>query len=297
MVAYSKEQVKESADIDEDEISQDGLRDGERQGPRLVSQRTLVSLTFDDGSSGQYTVRSMLARHSMHATFYINSGTVGAPGIMTWDEISNLAADGNEIGGHTLDHVKLPSVGAREAQRQIAHDRQALLARGFTVTDFAYPFGDWNARIASIVRKCGYSSARRAWGLCPVSDPVVNGAGTASAVEKRPLQDLWATRTVGIRAWHSLAEIKSTITRAEAAGGGWVTLVFHRVCDDVDREGYSVRPDVLAGLLAWLERRAASGTQVRTVQDAVSEMAGAFALRRRRLRVPFAADRDLAVAS
>jgi peptidoglycan/xylan/chitin deacetylase (PgdA/CDA1 family) len=271
------------------------VRGGERQVPRLVAQPTLVSLTFDDGSSGQYTVRSMLARHSMRATFYINSGTVGAPGIMTWDEISNLAADGNEIGGHTLDHIKLTSVSAREARRQIAHDRRALLARGFTVTNFAYPFGDYNARIASIVRKCGYNSARRAWGLCPVSDPVVNDGGTPSAVETPPLQDLWATRTVGIRAWHSLAEIKSTVTRAEAAGGGWVTLVFHRVSDDVDREGYSVRPHVFAGLLAWLEHRAATGTEVRTVQDAVSEMAGAVVLRRRRLS-PFA-DRDVAVAS
>jgi peptidoglycan/xylan/chitin deacetylase (PgdA/CDA1 family) len=52
-----------------------------------------------------------------------------------------VAADGNEIGGHTIDHVKLTTVSASEARRQIGDDRQALIDHGFTVTDFAYPHG------------------------------------------------------------------------------------------------------------------------------------------------------------
>ena len=42
----------------------------------------------------------------MHGTFYLNSGRLGTNSYyMTWDQIADLAADGNEIGGHTVDHT------------------------------------------------------------------------------------------------------------------------------------------------------------------------------------------------
>ena len=127
-----------------------------------------ISLTFDDGSSDQYALRSILIEHSMRATFYISSGAVGMPGYMSWDQLAELAADGNEIGGHTVDHLKLTTLSASEATRQIADDRQALMRHGLTVTNFAYPYGDHNPAVEAIVQASGYSSARRAWGLSPI---------------------------------------------------------------------------------------------------------------------------------
>jgi peptidoglycan/xylan/chitin deacetylase (PgdA/CDA1 family) len=128
---------------------------------------TIVSLTFDDGTADQYAARTMLAQNSLDATFYVNSNNIGtSSSFLTWDQLSDLAADGNEIGGHTLDHVDLTTVTTAEATRQVCDDRQALGSHGFAVTDFAYPFGASNSSVESIVRGCGYQSARRAWGLC-----------------------------------------------------------------------------------------------------------------------------------
>ena len=77
---------------------------------------TIVSLTFDDGTADQYAARTMLAQHSLHATFYVNSNNIEATtNFLTWDQLAGLAADGNEIGGHTLDHVDLTSVTSTEA--------------------------------------------------------------------------------------------------------------------------------------------------------------------------------------
>ena len=94
--------------------------------PNAAAARpTVVTLTFDDNSADQYVVRSTLAEHSLHATFFVNSNHVeSSPSYLTWSQLSDLAADGNEIGGHTLDHVDLTSVGATEAQRQVCDDRQ-----------------------------------------------------------------------------------------------------------------------------------------------------------------------------
>jgi peptidoglycan/xylan/chitin deacetylase (PgdA/CDA1 family) len=263
----------------------------------LTGEPTLVSLTFDDASGDQYAVRPLLAAHAMRASFYVNSGRVGTPDVMTWDELANLAADGHEIGGHTLDHVKLTSVSRWEARRQISRDREALIARGFRVASFAYPYGDYNPKIESIVRKCGYITARRSWGLRPIS--AMGAESTTPVLESCPPQDLWATRTLqSIRTWHSLADIVATITRAEAGGVGWVTLVFHHVCDRAaDQNGYSVDLDTLAALLDWLDRRAAYGTYVRTVQEVVTEMRGAVRFRARDRRWDLAAEADIAVGS
>jgi peptidoglycan/xylan/chitin deacetylase (PgdA/CDA1 family) len=232
---------------------------------------TIVSLTFDDGTADEYAARAMLAQHSLHATFYINSNNIGlSPSFLSWNQVGDLAADGNEIAGHTLDHVDLTSVTSTEATRQICNDRQALISHGFAATDFAYPYGASNASVESIVRGCGYSSARRAWGLCNIGlmPPNCNDV----VAEPVPPRNVWEIATAGVRAYHTLSDIESAVTRAEDAGGGWVVLLFHHVCDGCDPTGgYSVSPATLSAFVDWLAPRSSSGTSVRTMSDVIGD--------------------------
>lgn len=262
---------------------------GEERPLRLVAQPTIVSLTFDDGLSSQYTLRSMLARHGMHGTFYVNSGRVGLPGMMTWSQLFDLAADGHEIGGHGVDHVELTTLNRRDARSQVSNDRQALISRGFDVSSFAYPSGSHNASVRSLVRECGYSSARRAWGLCPLGQsPPDCDAWYPDVVEQIPPVDRYAMRTTsGLRAWSTLSEIQSLVRRAEIDGGGWVMLVFHHIGEGSGPyHDYSVSLSLLGRFLGWLECRADDGTHVLTVQDIIRERGR----RRAFLRSPAAAE-------
>ena len=245
---------------------------GKEQPQPLRPQRLIVSLTFDDGSSDQYGLRSILLEHSMRATFYISSGAVGMPGYMSWAQLAELAADGNEIGGHTVDHVRLTSLSASDAMRQIADDRQALMHHGFTVTNFAYPHGDHNASVEAIVQACGYSSGRRAWGLSPIEKTRPHShRWYPDVAERSPPVNHYAIRTIGVGASNTVAELKNLVTRAETNGGGWVSLVFHHI-------GYSAEADngsfvsllLLRPFLEWLECRSDSGTHVLTVRDALA---------------------------
>ena len=131
-----------------------------------AATNTTVVLTFDDDRADQTTAKSLLDSHGMKGTFYINSNTVGTSGHMTWAQIQQYQADGEEIGGHTLDypHFDLTQISTAQAQAQVCNDRTAIQSHGLTVTDFAYPFGaGWDsASVRSIVQGCGYSSARRA---------------------------------------------------------------------------------------------------------------------------------------
>ena len=102
---------------------------------------TIVSLTFDDGRQTQYSARGPLAAHGLHGTFFINSGDVASTTdgfYMTWAQIHDLAADGNEIGGHSLTHPHLTSLSTDAARHEVCDDRTNLLNQGFApVQSFA----------------------------------------------------------------------------------------------------------------------------------------------------------------
>lgn len=216
---------------------------------------TVVSLTFDDTLANQYQTRPMLAAHGMHATYYVNSPRVDASGYMTKAQLLGLQSDGNEIAGHTVNHLDLSTVDVDEQKRQICDDRSALLSWGFAVTDFAYPFGSDGSGLERVVQGCGYNSARDFGGL-------------TGAAESVPPVDPYAIKTVdGVVSSDSLADLENDVTRAEDSGGGWVIFVFHNVCDGCST--LAVSPSTLSSFLDWLAPRASAGTSVNTIAQVI----------------------------
>ncbi len=232
---------------------------------------TVVSLTFDDGTADQYdNARPLLAEHDLPATFFLSSGRLDATGYLTVDQVRTLAAEGHEIGGHTVDHATLTELTAEERRRQVCQDRNSLREHGFQVSSFAYPHGAEDADARSLVADCGYDSARDVGGL--VSPGTCEGCDHA---ETLPPRDPYAVRTPdSADAETGLATLQRYVTQAEAHGGGWVPLVFHRVCDPCATEAHAalaVTPDTLDRFLVWLGDRAAThGTTVATVHDALA---------------------------
>ncbi|MFI5429884.1 polysaccharide deacetylase family protein [Aeromicrobium sp. UC242_57] len=109
---------------------------------------TVVSLTFDDGNSDQMAAAAIMKAHSMPGTFYVNSGSIGQSGFLTRAQLDALAADGHEIGGHTLNHTDLTTLPNDEAKRQICLDRANLIDWGFAPRSFAFPFAMTSTAIA-----------------------------------------------------------------------------------------------------------------------------------------------------
>jgi peptidoglycan/xylan/chitin deacetylase (PgdA/CDA1 family) len=216
---------------------------------------TVVSFTFDDGQATAYAARSILSAHNMHGTFYLNSAEVGTSDFfMTWPQIADLASDGNEIGGHTLNHVVLPGLPDAEARRQVCDDRAALQAHGYNAVSFAYPEIEYDAATQQIVRDCGYQNAR---------------AGDASypPAETIPPADPYAIRTVpSIDSSTTVQDMKDYVTTVEQNGGGWVIFLLHAVCSGC-ADFHRIAPADLEAITSWLQPRAADGTVVKTVQE------------------------------
>jgi endoglucanase len=213
---------------------------------------TVVSIQFDDGLADQIDTLPILTAHGMHATYYVNTGVTGDSAHMTWEQLQQLAAAGNEIGGHTLHHVNLKPLKTADARLEVCQDRNNLIDHGLQPTSFAYPFGTFDAGSKQVVHDCGYNSGR----------------GVAGGTETIPPLDAYATRTPpNPKQGTTVATIESYVTEAEQSGGGWVQLVFHHLCNQCD--AYSITPADFTVLLDWLQPRAANGTVVKTTAEVI----------------------------
>ncbi len=228
---------------------------------------TAVSLTFDDGNADQYAARSILSSHGMRGTFFVNSGRIDTTaGFLTLSQLRDLASDGNEVAGHTVQHADLTTLGADEARREVCNDRVNLFNWGFAPTDFAYPYGHYNADIEQIAAACGYNSARQ---VGDIATPATGGCSGCPSAETIPPADPYATKAPDSvdNGW-TLSDLERLVTDAEQSGGGWVQLTFHHVCDGC-ASAYATTPATFSDFLDWLRSRAALGTTVQTVQQVI----------------------------
>ena len=139
--------------------------------PASLARR--VALTFDDAYKDFVTTGfPLLQRYGFGATMFVPTQFMGgfadwdrdfgAPApLMTWDELTALADAGIEIGAHTVSHPRLTRLqDEAEIVREIVGSRSELEARFHRpVTTFAYPWGDYDARVEKIVRAAGFRCA------------------------------------------------------------------------------------------------------------------------------------------
>ncbi|MGB2709916.1 MAG: Ig-like domain-containing protein, partial [Conexibacter sp.] len=209
---------------------------------------TVVTLGFDDGLTSQYAHRDILDEHGVKASYFVNSGKVGQPNRITWSEIGELAAEGHEIGGHTVDHLQLPSLDQAGQTHQICDDKATLEAHGFTIRNLAYPFGLWNATTKLVAAGCGYQTARTTGGTDWPGGPVF--------AETFPPLNAYTLRAIMPRLDTDFATWQDIVQKARDSGGGWVDIVLHDLCvpgPDCDAaDEFAVSTEMLDDVLDWL---------------------------------------------
>src|SRR5690348_206328 len=159
--------------------------------PLSLRSKTILSLTFDDGTADHLDAARLLAERGFAATFYVNSARVGVDSThVDWPQLDEMAAAGHEIGGHTANHIDLSQVARGEAEDEIRAELKALREHGHEPRSFAYPYGSRSEDARAVVVDAGYSSARRAWGLAG------DGDRSLPLSEGIPPHDRYAIRTV-----------------------------------------------------------------------------------------------------
>lgn len=122
-----------------------------------------VIITFDDGVINQYeNAWPVLKENNLTATFFIFSNPIGrSANYMNWEQLQELAEQGNEIGGHGWYHLYLDRISKAELEKEIIESKKILEEKlGQEIKIFTYPFGQYNEEVVAQIKAAGYLAAR-----------------------------------------------------------------------------------------------------------------------------------------
>ncbi|MFD7442410.1 polysaccharide deacetylase family protein [Streptomyces sp. NPDC059909] len=128
-----------------------------------------VVLTFDDGFADlPGPTAEALASRGLPATAYLTTGAI-TPGprsllppapMMTLAQAPLLEQYGMEVGGHTVTHPQLDTLGARRLRYELRHSKAVLEdTLGHEVRHLAYPHGYNSRAVRRAAHAAGYESA------------------------------------------------------------------------------------------------------------------------------------------
>ena len=119
------------------------------------THRGALALAIDDNAIDDwYALRPLLMAYDAHLTFFVSRWHQQGP--QQIDELMQLAADGNELEPHTVNHLQpLPYVAANGIDAWLANEVdpsiQVMREHGLTPQVFAYPFGQRDDEIDAAV--------------------------------------------------------------------------------------------------------------------------------------------------
>lgn len=140
-----------------------------------------LAVTFDDAYRSVLTLgRPILDRLGLVASVYAPTDFIGVPAPMrwpgidrwlqtphrdelqplSWPELRDLAEAGWEVGSHTRSHPRLTTLDDGALADELTSSKAACeQALGRPCTTLAYPYGDYDERVAEAAGAAGYSAA------------------------------------------------------------------------------------------------------------------------------------------
>ncbi len=259
-----------------------------------------VSLTFDDGWKSIHTgALSLLNKYCLTSTQYLNSQpiiTASTPGMgyedyMTYQDVRDFYAAGNELAWHTQTHADLTTLSAadRDTELTVPADFSASLDAlkvPTTFTNFATPYGAYNAATFSGIL-AGNATAPTVANDGQVQSAIlakygthrsvddgynakVDGTITDGATNNKYALDVSNIHVQNVLDGTTTGQVQSWVDNAIATNT-WLVIVYHEVKADTAPtvEDYSVTAAKLETELSYIKQ---SGIAVETVQTAVTEL-------------------------
>lgn len=133
------------------------LRNRERLPDRTVA------ITVNDATTDLYSLAWPKFRDAgFPITVFVASDFVdrGAPGMMTWDQVRELAAAGVTIGSQTASVAHLPEIEIDQVKLEIDRASNRIQAEtGRRPVLLAYPYGEFGSAVQKVVAERGYVAA------------------------------------------------------------------------------------------------------------------------------------------
>jgi peptidoglycan/xylan/chitin deacetylase (PgdA/CDA1 family) len=126
-----------------------------------------LAFTFDDGLlSVATTAAPILAEYEVPWTLFVvgdwadGRHSFGDGVVMGWTQVEHLAAQGVEIGSHSMSHPDFGLLPPDAARHELVESRRLIEARtGILTTSFAIPLGqsmNWSTAARAAAKEAGY---------------------------------------------------------------------------------------------------------------------------------------------
>ena len=126
-----------------------------------VTGRDDVRLTFDDGNASDLDIAlPALSERGLTATFFVVAGRLGHHGFLDQTGVRTLAGEGMSIGCHGMRHRPWRQLDDHSLDEEIGDAKRRLeqvVER--PVTEASCPFGSYDRRVLSWLRRHGYTRA------------------------------------------------------------------------------------------------------------------------------------------
>jgi peptidoglycan/xylan/chitin deacetylase (PgdA/CDA1 family) len=125
-----------------------------------IDEKSVV-ITFDDGYEDNYQHAFPIMRdYGFQGIIFLIAKKIGEPSYLKISQIEDMMKSGFEFGSHTLSHPNLKTLSVEQKRHEIADSKIALEKLFGTPFDFfCYPFGQFDAEAAQIVKETGYRGA------------------------------------------------------------------------------------------------------------------------------------------
>jgi peptidoglycan/xylan/chitin deacetylase (PgdA/CDA1 family) len=118
-----------------------------------------VALTFDDGHETNFAAFEDIVRMGGTADFFVNPGTVGTAGYLSWSQLREMDRLGASIQSHGMHHVGLDDLTAQGLEESLQGSRECIEDElGRAVELFAPPFGRTVPALTDRARHAGYQA-------------------------------------------------------------------------------------------------------------------------------------------
>lgn len=231
-------------------------------------QGSAVSIAFDDNKQNQYDYAfPLLKSRGMVGTFYVTTDYLRDYSLdrayMDITELHDLQNSGCEIASHSQTHPHFTCISDDQIRSECSVSKHVLQSYGFKVNNFAYPYGETNDHVDSIVRSY-YRSGRT--GFVP---PYIMHSPTSkfrlSGAAGEPGDNAYA-RLMRYKRFRLVDQVYD----AE----GWMIMFFHNVVPDIDRarrRHFDICTRDFADLLDYLKLK---HVKTLTVDQALDDLGG-----------------------
>jgi peptidoglycan-N-acetylglucosamine deacetylase len=121
--------------------------------------KIIITTSWDDGYFLDGRIADLLNKHNMKGTFYVPIRN-SEHSVMDNNLLLEIATN-FEIGGHTVNHTYLNSLGVEDAEYEISTCKKMLENKlGKDISAFCFPGGKYSKRDVELVQNAGFLFGR-----------------------------------------------------------------------------------------------------------------------------------------